>query len=376
MLIQWKKLNLIALACCVAVGLSGCGKLWGGIDFPDPEAELRNRGATTSGVSAAAGAVVGATAGLIIGSTSGHAGEGLVLGTIAGATTGGLVGSKLEGYEAEIDEKSEAITRQEEVITNQWREIDSLKKQLEKIDTRPSVNNENYSLDTYDGSPKAKSWNEYNIDIPKKRVAPVPSKASKSRASLRARSASLPKAVTTPKKVVRKRPIAVVKKAPVIDVAKTKKPALPKARVVKKKTPTPIKSVRKVAKKQEPIKVARKAPAVKVTPKKEIAKVKSKPEPTVASLATTKVTSTGCTKAAEEAERAAATTSNADKLFYLRRALRLCPKEAKYHLQAGEVYASIGRKDDAEFEFRRTIELDPENEAAHEQLMLLESQGA
>jgi tetratricopeptide (TPR) repeat protein len=75
-----------------------------------------------------------------------------------------------------------------------------------------------------------------------------------------------------------------------------------------------------------------------------------------------------CAKAEEEANRAKGAVSEADQLFYLRRALRLCPNGADYHLQIGKVYSSLGRVEDAEYEFRQAAELDPANAAAKELL--------
>jgi len=81
-----------------------------------------------------------------------------------------------------------------------------------------------------------------------------------------------------------------------------------------------------------------------------------------------------CREAESEAVRARNARSDADRLFYLRRALRLCPAQASYHLEIGVVYASIGRTDDARFEFRETLDLDPGNPEAGIQLSKLDSE--
>ncbi len=49
----------------------------------------------------------------------------------------------------------------------------------------------------------------------------------------------------------------------------------------------------------------------------------------------------------------------ADKLFHFRRALRLCPDSADYHNGLGEVYLVLNRKNDAEFEFKEALRLNP-----------------
>ena len=58
----------------------------------------------------------------------------------------------------------------------------------------------------------------------------------------------------------------------------------------------------------------------------------------------------------------------ADKLFHYRRALRLCPDNALYHNGLGEIYRSLNRLDDAEYEFREALRLDPGFQTARENL--------
>jgi Flp pilus assembly protein TadD len=59
---------------------------------------------------------------------------------------------------------------------------------------------------------------------------------------------------------------------------------------------------------------------------------------------------------------------SSDKLFHLRRALRLCPQNAPIHHELGKVYAAMDRSSDAEQEFKQALELDPAYEAAQESL--------
>ena len=88
---------------------------------------------------------------------------------------------------------------------------------------------------------------------------------------------------------------------------------------------------------------------------------------------TTKLVAKGgsCKEAEAEAGRARAATSDADRLFYYRRALRLCSQEPAYHVELGKVYSAIGRKEDAQFEYNKALEVDPENEAAQDELSLM-----
>jgi uncharacterized protein YcfJ len=79
----------------------------------------------------------------------------------------------------------------------------------------------------------------------------------------------------------------------------------------------------------------------------------------------------GCAQADSEATRGREATSDADKLFYFRRAIRLCPTAANYYVEVGKVYVTIGRTEDAQHEFNKALELDPENEAAQNELSMI-----
>ncbi len=80
---------------------------------------------------------------------------------------------------------------------------------------------------------------------------------------------------------------------------------------------------------------------------------------------------TNCMEGETEAERARSATSDSDKIFYYRRALRLCPKEPVYLIELGRLYSELGKTEDARFSFTKALELDPENEIAQDELSLL-----
>ncbi|NMC62480.1 MAG: tetratricopeptide repeat protein, partial [SAR324 cluster bacterium] len=58
-----------------------------------------------------------------------------------------------------------------------------------------------------------------------------------------------------------------------------------------------------------------------------------------------------CGEAQDEVNKANEAIDSADKLFHLRRALRLCPNNSSYHTMLGDLYLKLGRKEDADFEF-------------------------
>lgn len=118
-------------------------------------------------------------------------------------------------------------------------------------------------------------------------------------------------------------------------------------------------------------------PAKKTPPKKKPAEVPVKTEQGSMEDSLTKelaaaVPSEGpCTEAEKEAARGVSATSDADKLFYFRRAIRLCPEVPEYYVQVGRVYVNIGRTEDAQHEFNKALELDPDNTKALEELNMI-----
>jgi tetratricopeptide (TPR) repeat protein len=66
-----------------------------------------------------------------------------------------------------------------------------------------------------------------------------------------------------------------------------------------------------------------------------------------------------CQKAEQEVQSARSAEETADRLFHYRRALRLCPQSPDFHLGLGDVYLSLGRKDDAEYEYREALRIEP-----------------
>lgn len=78
-----------------------------------------------------------------------------------------------------------------------------------------------------------------------------------------------------------------------------------------------------------------------------------------------------CLVADGELNLAAKASAAADKLFHQRKALRLCPNGARYHVAIADTYASLNRNSDAEFELREALKLEPQNAAAQSKLQEL-----
>ena len=75
-----------------------------------------------------------------------------------------------------------------------------------------------------------------------------------------------------------------------------------------------------------------------------------------------------CVQAMQESGKGQAVTAMSDKLFHFRRALRLCPNNPVFHNRLGEVYLSLTRNADAEYEFRQALSLEPEFKIAQNNL--------
>jgi hypothetical protein len=80
-----------------------------------------------------------------------------------------------------------------------------------------------------------------------------------------------------------------------------------------------------------------------------------------------------CQDATKELAWAGERALPADKLFHLRRALRLCPEDPRYHLELAALYRSLGRDGDAIYEYHEVARIDPDNQEASKALKELGS---
>ncbi len=370
------------LTALLIAGTSACGNIWTTPEPVDYSAADEAPAATgdsdsllsTTGASAAVGAVIGGTAGLIIGSSTGNAGEGVVLGSLTGAAVGGLIGNEIENTE-EIDaEQDDVIRRHEEILKKQQRELDELKR-MGGGDQMAFVPGHSSSLP----QPPAPVLSTKQSSI---KTQDLISKRDSKLPAARAEGATLPPAARA-----RLKEGAEIN-APEGTRVYLRPPSQPvESRTTRslEQTPAPKQKVAMTAPKSKKV-VEREI--VSQPPKKTVAKAEVKaPAKTVAktpvkpTLGNTiarpapKAAAGGskCMLAETEAERARNAASDADKLFYYRRAIQLCPSAAVYHIEIGRVYIDIGRQEDAEFEFRRALDLDPDNRQAQDQLTLLQA---
>jgi tetratricopeptide (TPR) repeat protein len=419
---------------------------------------------TPTGFGAATGAVLGAGIGTLIGSTSGNAGEGLIFGSIAGAAAGGAVGRGFEGQDVAIEQQREKLYRHEDIIGNQQKEIEDLRKQLDdrfsQFNRPSSYSGDEYSVNEYQGTPRARMWSDQSEaygaqplaaatpqvvakasppkvaareaatqvkSVPKRQAKPfvpdVQAKASVSAPKAPEPSFEVASRAKPQKSVMKLAPRPKTKPAPEFktefrskNVSSLAPPAVPRARLkeieapVRKPaaaektiakitprsvsspevTPKPLKIV-KESKEQAMDEVAKARSAVETNTAKAAKSTLNEVSRATASVGDTvskttadsvvaarvlpdepgKIKDPGCQKAEKEAGRAEKATSAADRLFYFRRALRFCPSEPVYHMEIGKVYQSIGRNEDAEYEFQQALELDPNLAEARDLLAAL-----
>ena len=97
---------------------------------------------------------------------------------------------------------------------------------------------------------------------------------------------------------------------------------------------------------------------------------------TTAKLTETTRPAGGCSEGKEARDAAAAASDDSDKLFHLRKALRLCPHSAETHYELGKAYLSMSRAADANYEFKQALSIDPSFKPAQESLKELDQGGA
>lgn len=330
----------------------------------------------TTTMAAATGGVLGAGLGAIIGNQTGSTGGGLVLGAIAGAAAGGAVGNVIEGQEKTARLQDEAIERHERTIQAQRTELEELRQihqdsgsvqRYNRGATQP-VYVPHASLGRSTALPAVPdNRSARNFDRPTqaamatKPVFPDSHSAGAVQAGAADRTAA-----------------DVVRESTLVDRSNEYKSredtstdtdyrshddvhsnlAVPSS----SRQPTrvqPFTSESRIAMGE----AGQNAPVgIAMGAMNSGRANETKP----ANLGTAE-----CNQAEGEISKASASSELADKLFHYRRALRLCPDNPSYHNGLGEIYLSLNRRNDAEFEFREALNLDPNYQPASNNLNAL-----
>jgi hypothetical protein len=359
----------------------------------------------TTAIGSGVGGAIGAGLGAIVGNQTGNAGSGLAIGAGAGAAVGALVGNALQAQEERNSSQDEAIKRQERVIQAQRNEINEL---------RSIRGDDSYSYNASSATSPRYRYRGTTTDPESPEVArqraklqqrgPSPRKSNgginstsyysynSSRASTTARQTTPPqqpaparRVYTEPERPTAERaaserlPTAVLPAASVSSMQQTNKPLARydvRSELSDRKTTPPaavVPVIRSEPSKIEPKKMeeTRDNTADGGISESDIQAPSVKSETTARATAPVPASpaqSKECKEALAERDLAAEATDNSDKLFHLRRALRLCPQSAPLHHELGRVYASMQRSKDAEEEFKQALSIDPSFSAAKREL--------
>lgn len=284
----------------------------------------------TTAVSAAAGGAIGAGLGAIVGNQTGNAGSGVAIGAVAGAATGALIGNALQAQQEKLDSQKETLQRQDKAIRTQRSEIEELRRMQSDTGHSPAraqnvnaylVEQKRLQLQQRGPSPRGQTSASYYTP------PPLPVKSSEPLARYESKSAPLP---VEPKKVKASAPVG-----------------------------------KGIEEKDLASQASTTAEVVKTEAKAEAVAVK---EDTTAKVAETTRATGGCSEGKEARDAAANAAEDSDKLFHLRKALRLCPNSAETHYELGKAYLHMDRAADANYEFKQALSIDPSFKAAQESL--------
>lgn len=477
----------------VLLFVSGCGYL----NREVPNLNLPEPDISTAGAGAVAGAAVGGGLGAVVGSMSGEVGKGLIIGSVAGATAGGVIGHSIEEQKVAMNKRRTKLQEQEQIISNQRRSIDSMRRGLKDEKPREedllgsgNINNSNVGdiSQTKAGSNKARdAASEVDLLIAQHRsskhaqassgaqtggvgssggsrnvkadgnlsdaelvsdfIADNSHKTDGNKAgdTIKSNAINTTAVVSDSNQYSRTRLASVEQTATAISKTGNK---TDKGSASLKVTNSQVAKTAKTTDNNnlvtlesiQPIVVNSNGDADKRDSSKDIIADSdntdrddtndadldnaelagegmdvsdsdnqeggsdrlppSQVAPAIGAVANAESNNgfppavqavdganagsvntatanvdaggnTNCELAGKEVDRARRATSDGDKLFYFRRAMRLCPNNATYHLEVAHVYSELGRKNDAKIEFKRVVELDPNNAEAKEQLSLL-----
>jgi tetratricopeptide (TPR) repeat protein len=288
----------------------------------------------TTAVGAAAGGAIGAGLGAIVGNQTGNAGSGVAIGAVAGAATGALIGNALQAQQEKVDSQKETLQRQDQSIRAQRSEIEELRRM---------------QSDTGYSSARTQNVNAYLVEqkrLQLQKRGPAP------------RGQSSTSSYSPP-------PLAIRSSEPLARYEA--KPAPLPVEPKRVKAPAPV--GKGIEEKDLASAASTNAEAVKTEVKTEAVAIK---DDTTAKAAAPTQAKSGCEEGKEARDAAASSSDDSDKLFHLRKALRLCPNSAETHYDLGKAYLHMDRAADANYEFKQALSIDPSFKPAQESLKELD----
>lgn len=308
----------------------------------------------TTAIGSGVGGAVGAGLGAIVGNQTGNSGSGLAIGAVAGAATGALIGNALQAQDEKISAQSEALKRQEKLLQAQKNELAELR----------TINNDN-TFAAESTTPRYR-YRPTSIDANSPEVArqiaalqrrgPAPRHPGAGpyhETSYSAKRSSTPSTVVRTPDTQPREPLARYDIRAEI--------AGEKAHSDSGSTASKLASTVPLTTETLPSSKPRKAALP--TQKLDTSETES-----VARAVAPTSNSNACKEAMSEKDLASQASDHSDKLFHLRRALRLCPNSAALHYELGSVYASMERTSNAEEEYQQALSIDPSFVAAKKSL--------
>jgi len=338
----------------------------------------------TTAIGSGVGGVVGAGLGAIIGNQSGNAGSGLAIGAGAGAAVGALVGNALQAEQERNNSQDEAIKRQEQVIKAQRNEINELRTirgdDSYALNSSATPDTPRYRFRGTTTDPESPEVARQRAKLRQRGPNPSGSSASYSYPAI-SKTTLAPK---TEKSQGAKYSAPPKEKLPDAPTNNARTPGEERKQLARYDIGTePTEKIAPKAAASSAVETAKKPVTTsdiatdsnkKTTPsglnESDLPTQTDAPENTakVAAIPVANTQSKECKAALAERDLAVEASDNSDKLFHLRRALRLCPNSAPLHHELGKVYASMQRTKDAEGEFQQALSIDPSFSAAKKEL--------
>lgn len=308
----------------------------------------------TTQVSAATGGAIGAGLGAIIGHQTGETGGGLVIGGLAGAATGAAIGNAIQAQEEAIQTQDEALERQQQLIRAQAAELSELRRlSQDSVTYRESDLPVSGSI----GGPVKEKRVPVRYLKPPSGLNSVP--LSTGRTATPSADFSAPSHPA--QQAVRQHQPQPVMSAGEQVIARV--PQLPGVNQEPQADNIQYGGAPRAALRFDDRLAAAAAGATAgegfVQQEKESLHAEPLKVEQAARLSAGATSTAECQQADQEMHKADIAQESADKLFHIRRALRLCPDNAGYHGSLGDVYLKLGRREDARFEFEQALKLDP-----------------
>lgn len=314
----------------------------------------------TTAIGSGVGGALGAGVGAIVGNQSGNPGSGVAIGAVTGAATGALIANALQAQDEKTSAQNEALKRQEKQLQAQRNELAELRamnsdsgyEATPRYRYRPtSVDNNSPAVERQMARLQQRGPNPRHPGAP---AYQSPRYTSTARSTAPSSSSASSHKVSTHEdvrnemrreKLPEKQKPAPAQAIPSENAPSSEPKIVASVPLSKERLPDP-------------------EPAAKSAPEKDLpadTKVESEP---VAKVSAPAMNSAECKEALNEKELALAATENSDKLFHLRRALRLCPNSAPLHYELGNTYAAMERTSNAEEEYKQAVTIDPSMAAA------------